>query len=128
MSIFKIDWLALFQDMKGISSAKDWRLFSAGLHGLVIEHKLELEFDEDLDDHDSYQHQPRNSWPVTSGAVWCMKFNEVGSSIQWGLEFRMVHSCSVSVPTIRKQNIQNGRFSLDRFTTYSINFFIYKTT
>ena len=64
--------------MKGISSAKDWRLFSAGLHGLVIEHKLELEFDEDLDDHDSYQHQPRNSWPVTSGAVWCMKFNEVG--------------------------------------------------
>ena len=33
----------MFQLKKGQSgSAKEWRLFSAGLHGLVIEHKLDL--------------------------------------------------------------------------------------
>ncbi len=70
----------LFQVKKGTSSPKDWRLFSAGLHGLVIEHSLELDDDADEDedgDGDGYSKTVRRSWPVTSGAVWCMKFNEV---------------------------------------------------
>ena len=60
------------------TDAKDWRLFSAGLHGLVIELKLGLDLSHaDDDDEESYQSKSRTSWPVTSGAAWCMKFNEV---------------------------------------------------
>ena len=60
------------------TAAEDWRLFSAGLHGLVIEHKLGLDLSHaDDDDEESYRSTSRTSWPVTSGAAWCMKFNEV---------------------------------------------------
>ena len=39
----------------------------------------------------------------------------VGARIPNTFGFRMVHSCSVLVPTIRKLNFQNGHSKLDRF-------------
>ena len=89
----------LFQVKKGTSSPKDWRLFSAGLHGLVIEHSLELDDDADEDedeDGDGYSKTVRRSWPVTSGAVWCMKFNEVGEQQQ------QKKSCNFNLQNLQK--------------------------
>ncbi len=78
----RLTGFTLFQVKKGTSSPKDWRLFSAGLHGLVIEHSLELDDADEDEDVDGYSKTVRRSWPVTSGAVWCMKFNEVGEQQQ----------------------------------------------
>lgn len=62
--------------------SKQWRLFSAGLHGLVIEHRLES---KEIKDYLHYYPQ-RNSWAVTSGAGWCMKFNEASGKLAIGTE------------------------------------------
>ena len=59
---------------------EDRRLFSTGLHGLVIEHDL------DHLDADCRRQQRQRVWAVTSGPAWCMKFNRATGKLAVGTE------------------------------------------
>jgi len=58
---------------------QDNRLFSTGLHGLVIEHDLD-HVDSAVDD------RRQRVWAVTSGPAWCMKFNRTSGQLAVGTE------------------------------------------
>lgn len=49
------------------------RLFSTGLHGLVLEHDLQ-------------SLSTRNQFAVTSGPAWCMEYNDASNRIAVGTE------------------------------------------
>ena len=63
----------------------DNRLFSTGLHGLLIEHDLDKL--DDVNTHDKlYNHDKQTVWSVTSGAAWCMSYNARAKKLAVGTE------------------------------------------
>ena len=67
------------------SDNKDSRLFSTGLHGLLIEHDLD-NIDKAINSDDRYVHDKQSVWSVTSGAAWCMSFNRRVNKLAIGTE------------------------------------------
>ena len=66
-------------------SVNDNRLFSTGLHGLLIEHDLDT-LDQIQNDNNLYIQEKQNVWSVTSGAAWCMRFNARANRLAIGTE------------------------------------------
>ena len=67
------------------SSVNDNRLFSTGLHGLLIEHDLDqMDHSNRGDSH--YVQEKQSVWSVTSGAAWCMKYNVRANKLAIGTE------------------------------------------
>ena len=64
---------------------KDNRLFSTGLHGLLIEHNLD-HLDHNTKDNMAILREKQSVWSVTSGAAWCMKFNNRSNKLAIGTE------------------------------------------
>ena len=64
---------------------KDNRLFSTGLHGLLIEHNLD-HLDHNKKDKMAILKEKQSVWSVTSGAAWCMKFNNRSNKLAIGTE------------------------------------------
>ena len=63
----------------------DSRLFSTGLHGLLIEHDLDKL--DDVNAHDKLYNQDKQTvWSVTSGAAWCMSYNARAKKLAVGTE------------------------------------------
>ena len=67
------------------SGDKDSRLFSTGLHGLLIEHDLD-NIDKAINSDNRYAHDKQSVWSVTSGAAWCMSFNRRVNKLAIGTE------------------------------------------
>jgi hypothetical protein len=67
------------------SSINDNRLFSTGLHGLLIEHDLD-HLDLNNKDDNQYAQEKQSVWSVTSGAAWCMKYNVRANKLAIGTE------------------------------------------
>ena len=67
------------------SSTNDIRLFSTGLHGLLIEHDLD-HLDHTNKDDNHYGQEKQSVWSVTSGAAWCMKYNGRANKLAIGTE------------------------------------------
>ena len=67
------------------SDDKDSRLFSTGLHGLLIEHDLD-NIDKAINSDNRYVHDKQSVWSVTSGAAWCMSFNRRVNKLAIGTE------------------------------------------
>ena len=63
----------------------DNRLFSTGLHGLLIEHDLD-KVDHLSTTDNSYNQDKQTVWSVTSGAAWCMSYNSRAKKLAVGTE------------------------------------------
>ena len=63
----------------------DNRLFSTGLHGLLIEHDLD-KVDHLSTTDNSYNQDKQTVWSVTSGAAWCMSYNPRAKKLAVGTE------------------------------------------
>ena len=63
----------------------DNRLFSTGLHGLLIEHDLD-KVDHLSTTDNSYNQDKQTVWSVTSGAAWCMSYNSRAKELAVGTE------------------------------------------
>ena len=68
----------LDRSIEALSFVQDGRLFSVGLHGFVKQHFV---CERDKTDPSSPEF-----WPVTSGAAWCMKYNEIQNKLAVGTE------------------------------------------
>ena len=68
----------LDRSIEAMCFVNDGRLFSVGLHGFVKQH-----FICEKDRTDSFTPE---FWSVTSGAAWCMKYNEVRNKLAVGTE------------------------------------------
>ena len=62
----------------------DNRLFSTGLHGLLIEHDLDKL--DNVNDDNLYSQDKQTVWSVTSGAAWCMSYNTRAKKLAVGTE------------------------------------------
>ena len=62
----------------------DNRLFSTGLHGLLIEHDLDKL--DHINDDNLHNQDKQTVWSVTSGAAWCMSYNTRAKKLAVGTE------------------------------------------
>ena len=76
----------LDRSIEALSFVKDGRLFSVGLHGFVKQHFV--------CEKDKTNSSTPEFWPVTSGAAWCMKYNEVRNKL--GMNgFKVLHNTCI---------------------------------
>jgi len=98
---------------------EDTRLFSTGLHGLVIEHDLD-HVDSPAGTGEGANQNRQRVWAVTSGPAWCMKFNRRSGRLAVGTEEGYVCLYSVvddGLDFVKVLDKQEGRiFCLDWHT------------
>jgi U3 small nucleolar RNA-associated protein 4 len=69
----------LDRSIEALAFVPDGRLFSTGLHGFVFQHDF-------FGPKKSSDLNQQKKWSVTSGAVWCMKFNLTQNKLAMGTE------------------------------------------
>lgn len=69
----------LDRSIEAMAFVQDGRLFSVGLHGFVFQHFVNQKIPEKSASVPDF-------WPVTSGAAWCMKYNEKVNKLAVGTE------------------------------------------
>ena len=93
----------LHKNLQSRLTTGDNRLFSTGLHGLLIEHDLD-KLDHSNSKENLHNQDKQTIWSVTSGAAWCMSYSARAKKLAVGTEEGKIIRQQCANTVLRAQN------------------------